>query len=142
MKKTFLKKQEGAAAVEFAIVLPLLLLVVFGIIEFSAILYDKAMITNASREGARSGIVWRPTEPERLSVGEIQAVVNNYLQDHLINFGSSSVPVVTVNGAGNEENQPLTVTINYRYNFLVLPKVAESLGAGLDLSARTIMRME
>lgn len=142
MRKLFWKNQRGAAAVEFAIVLPLLMMILFGIIEFATILYDKAMITNASREGARAGIVWRPTEPERLSVGEIQAVVNNYLQDHLVNFGSSSLPVVTVSGAGNVENQPLTVTVSYRYDFLVLPKFAESLDLGIDLSARTIMRME
>ena len=48
----------GAAAVEFAIVVPLLLLLLFGIIEFSLLLYNKAMLTNASREGARFGIVY------------------------------------------------------------------------------------
>ena len=53
------KRQEGASAVEFAIILPLLLILVFGIIEFSILFYDKAMITNASREGARVGIVYR-----------------------------------------------------------------------------------
>ena len=52
-KKKFFKCQRGAAAVEFAIVLPLLLVFVFGIIEFGFLLYDKAVITNASREGAR-----------------------------------------------------------------------------------------
>jgi Flp pilus assembly protein TadG len=33
-------------------------MLLFGIIEFGIILYDKAMITNASREGARAGIVY------------------------------------------------------------------------------------
>ena len=59
MKKRFLKKSKGASAVEFAIILPMLVLLVFGIIELSFALYDKAMITNASREGARVGIVYR-----------------------------------------------------------------------------------
>ena len=47
------KNQDGASAVEFALVLPILVLMVFAIIEFSVALYDKAMMTNASREGAR-----------------------------------------------------------------------------------------
>jgi Flp pilus assembly protein TadG len=55
--KVKLQSYRGASAVEFAIILPILILLVFGIIEFSLALYDKAMITNASREGARAGIV-------------------------------------------------------------------------------------
>ena len=44
--------QKGAALIEFAIVLPLLLLLVFGAIEFGLLFYNKQVITNASREGA------------------------------------------------------------------------------------------
>ncbi len=54
-----IKSENGASAVEFALVLPLLLVLVFGIIEFSIFLYDKAVITNASREGAQAGDVAR-----------------------------------------------------------------------------------
>ena len=49
---------KGNAAIEFAIILPLFLFICLGIIEFSVLLYDKAMITNASREGARKGILF------------------------------------------------------------------------------------
>ena len=52
-----LKNQRGASAVEFAVVLFPLVLLVFGIIDFGFLLYNKAMLTNASREGARAGIV-------------------------------------------------------------------------------------
>ena len=52
-----IKDQKGAAVVEFAIVLPLLLVILFGIIEFGLLMYNKHIITNASREGARYGIV-------------------------------------------------------------------------------------
>ena len=45
--------QSGASAIEFALLLPVLLLFLFGIIEVSILFYNKAMITNASREGAR-----------------------------------------------------------------------------------------
>jgi hypothetical protein len=54
-----MKNNRGVAIVEFAIVLPLLAILLFGIIEFGFIIYNKAMITNASREGARIGIVYR-----------------------------------------------------------------------------------
>jgi Flp pilus assembly protein TadG len=52
-----LQKENGAAAVEFAILLPLLAGLVFGIIEFGLLLYNQQVITNASREGARAAIM-------------------------------------------------------------------------------------
>ena len=44
----------GSVVVEFALIFPLLLFIVFSIIECSLALYDKAVITNASREAARA----------------------------------------------------------------------------------------
>ena len=50
------RKDHGGALVEFAIVMPLLLILVFGIIEISIILHNKSILTNATREGARIGV--------------------------------------------------------------------------------------
>ena len=47
------RKERGAAAVEMAIVLPMLLLVIGGLVDFGRAFYLNAVITNASREGAR-----------------------------------------------------------------------------------------
>ena len=55
----FLKNQNGATAVEFAVILPLLLLLIFGIIEFGLLLFNRHVITNSVREAARAGIVVR-----------------------------------------------------------------------------------
>jgi len=55
MKKqclNILKKSDGAALVELAIILPLLLLLAFGVFEFSRAIQAKNIITNMSREGA------------------------------------------------------------------------------------------
>ena len=47
------RRERGAAAVEMAIVLPLLLLVIGGLVDFGRAFYLNSVITNASREGAR-----------------------------------------------------------------------------------------
>lgn len=51
------RRERGAAAVEFAIVLPILLLFLAGIIDFGRAMYTQAIVTNAAREGARAAVV-------------------------------------------------------------------------------------
>jgi Flp pilus assembly protein TadG len=134
-------EERGAAAVEFAIVLPLLVVFLFGIIEFGIIFYDKAMITNASREGARKGIVFR--DP-RVTVSEIQGVVDNYSSGKMITFGSSAAPVTTVtSGACVNHNDQLTVNVTYQYDFLLIPNfLGGVLPNSITLEAATEMRCE
>jgi len=137
-KKT--KAQSGAALIEFAIVLPLLLMLIFGMIEFSVMLYDKAMITNASREGTRAGIVY--AFPDRLSDAEISAVVTDYLQGHMISLGGPSAPNIVVSGQCVDSGDQLSVTVTYPYHFFVLPNFIASLSGTTTLSAVTTMRCE
>lgn len=147
MKKRLLKKSKGASAVEFGIILPLLVLLILAVIELSFALYDKAMITNASREGARAGIVYRiPTVTD----SEIRAIVNNYLGRHLVNLGGKRSPgsdpvtgaSVLVMRSGYSPGSELKVIVGYTYSFLVLPRLSHGLGGGVNMSAETVMRME
>ena len=59
--------------VELALVLPLLLLVVLGIIEFAVVSYSYNTIANAAREGARRGVVLTGTDDEVIAT--VEAVV-------------------------------------------------------------------
>jgi Flp pilus assembly protein TadG len=123
----------GAVAVEFALVLPIFLLLVFAIIEFSLALLDKAVITNASREAARAGIVLKVP---KLTATEIQAVATGYCAGSLITFGSTSAATVAVTGAQGNFGTPLSVTVTYNYgglSFLLGP---------ITLSATTVMKNE
>lgn len=151
-----IENQKGAVGVEFAIVLPALLLLVFGIIESSIFFYDKAMITNAGREGARAGIVY--SYPDRISDAEITTVVENYCKAHLITFNDDPdapdplVVEIARTGSGSSGDS-LTVRVTYRYVFFVLPNIsglfidpdnpdASPLPPGIDLAAETVMRLE
>ncbi|UCF95255.1 MAG: pilus assembly protein [Desulfobacterales bacterium] len=142
------RNQRGATALELTILLPLLLILIFGIIEFSIILYDKQMITNASREGARAGIVYN--EPADIPETTIQQIVENYCADHLISFSAGvTQPVLDPPPAWIDDpdaGRVLRVTVRYQYNFLVFPDVftlfAGVVSDGLTLVAETTMRME
>jgi Flp pilus assembly protein TadG len=137
--KTQWQDQTGVAAVEFALVLPLLVMLAMGIIEFSLLLYDKAMITNASREGARAGIV---AQNPRVSDDDITTVVGNYCKDYLITFGEKVDPTTQIVRAGESFGDDLTVTVSYPYQFLVFPQFVTGLTGPIDLTAKTVMRME
>ena len=51
MERNLLRSQKGVAAVEFSFVAIILLLVVFGIIEFGSLIQAQAVVTNVAREG-------------------------------------------------------------------------------------------
>jgi hypothetical protein len=143
--KAQINNQRGTSAVEFAIVLPLLVLFIFGIIEFGLVFYNKAMVTNASREAARAGIVYRDAP---VSAEEMSEVVNNYCENMLVSFGSS-LPHETLvpNGVCDAHGKELVVNVVYRYEFLLLPDFLTTffsggLPGGIDVSAVTRMRCE
>ena len=54
-------RDRGAAAVEFALLLPLLLLLIFGIIDFGRALNAQITLTQAAREGARLDAIGQPS---------------------------------------------------------------------------------
>ena len=143
MKKMIkrLRCQKGVAAIEFAIVLPLLMMIVFGIIEFGLLMYDKQVITNASREGARIGI-----SDAVVSDAEIEAVVDNYVLNNLITFGSPTSPVTTIVPGGDRTGmvfgEDVTVTVTYDYDFLILPGFVAGLAGIQTVVAQTVMKMQ
>jgi Flp pilus assembly protein TadG len=147
------KKQRGTEIVEFAITALLLFMLLFGIIEFSVALFDKATITNATREGARTGILYRDVDPRDLgNMGgedaEIRSVINNYAAAYLISLGGPAEMEIDIqrvdrNGNGSfDAGDELIVTVTYPYQFLVLPGFIAGLGGGINLSSTTIMRAE
>ena len=148
--------------IEFALVLPVLLILLLGTVESSLLLYNKAMITNASREGARLGIVWNNITISHPSCGEIEAQAEQYAKNYLITFANPSPdPIITrciyaktedptvpcpadCSGFGTElPGDFLRVEVNYTYDFLVIDiLLAWASGNVLDLEAVTIMRFE
>jgi len=132
--------QSGLAAVEFAMTLPTLLMVAFGVIETSLILYNKTIITHASREAARAGIVLRSP---KLSAAAIQQIALDRCTGSLISFGTSS-PTVSVapSGGGGDFGTPLTVSVSYPYQGLALGPLIAAVAGPIVLNSSTTMSNE
>ena len=129
--------ERGVAAAEFALVLPVLLLILFGTIEFGMMMYGREIVTNAAREGARAGIVQGP--PKRTG-GQITTIANNYLTGTGVRLADVTF---TPTGAGLTNPNTLTVTAQYRYNFLI-PYIQTVVGIPnpLVITTQVVMRHE
>jgi len=99
---------DGAAAVEFAAILTLLLLIIGGVIDFGHYLYLRQVATNASREGARFGSVYNTP---RVTEAQIRSYVQNKFGPSL-GYRDGSGPNVVVTGAGGASGTDLTVTVS------------------------------
>lgn len=145
LKQRRRRRERGAATVEFAVIAVVLFLLVFGIIEFGILLFDKHILTNASREGARAGIVM--TDGVRVTDDEIKQIVRDYAQEFMVSFRESSTlvfdpdisPVESSRVGGGLFGTDLVVTVNYQFDFLLL----SGIGLGpITLTAETRMKME
>ena len=119
----------GQSLVEMALVLPLLLLLVFGIIEFGRVFNAYIIVTNAAREGARFAVVGSPDE------GEITAEV-------LLAMASLGAPSdVDIDGEQGARGSPVTVTITYDVP-IIAPLMDLILGHSFTVTGSARMRME
>ncbi|MCO5106585.1 MAG: pilus assembly protein [Burkholderiaceae bacterium] len=131
----------GVSAIELAILLPLLLVVFAGAVDFGLMLYDKAVITNAAREAARAGIMLR--EP-RLTKAQIETIATDYcytrpvsglrqpLTITLIGDGTCTAAATVPNPITSLQSD-LTVTVSYTYRGPVASLMALVTGSPLAL---------
>lgn len=133
-----MKDRRGAAVVEFALVLPVFLLLIFGMVEFGRAIMVQQILVNASREGARQAVL------DGSTVSEVANRVNTYLSASVINgatieYAVNGITVADPSVAGFGE--AVTVRISVPYNNVNWMPVPNYLGGTL-LSASTVMRRE
>jgi Flp pilus assembly protein TadG len=118
------RSDRGAAAVEFALVLPLLLLMIFGIVEFGRAYNVQISITNAAREGARVMAVHNdPALARTAASAAAPAVIPAVAPGNV-----TVAPTDCVAGA--------TVTVTIRYTVTL---VTGFFGPGIPLTGRGVM---
>ena len=132
--------ESGAVLVEFALTLPILVVLMAGMFDFGLALQKYQVVTNAAREGARMGVL----------PGYVDADVKARVASYLTAGGVTGAPATLVEngvltpGAG----VPFTtrrVTVSIDYSFLMLKPIARLVGGTFDkvtLKAISEMRVE
>ena len=133
--------EKGAELIEFALVFPLLLLVMFGIMDFGLLFQRYETVTNAAREGARIAVL----------PGYAQADVQARVTQYLAASGLTATPAITYSApqAMNVGGTCVTlagVTVGYPHQYLFIGKIVGLFGdfgfATKTLTATARMRYE
>lgn len=122
------RSTRGAAMVEFAIVLPIILLVSFAIVDFGRALYTVNNLTAAVREGAR--LASTQINPDPTTAGS-KSAVSTAVTNYVVAFGGNAgAPTVNETFTGALPNlQAITVQIT-AYPFTPITPLANLVGLG------------
>lgn len=138
------RRDDGAQLVEFAMVLPLLLLVVLGIAEFGIVFQRYEVLTNAAREGARIAVL------PGYGVADVQARVAAYVTAGRVPTAAGNPNIAVTDVAipvpgGLPALAAKRVTVTYTHNYLFLGQIGAWFGASyttLPMTAVSEMRTE
>jgi len=119
--------------VEFALVAPLFFLLVFGMIEFGRLVMVQQILTNASREGARMGVL------DGASASDVTSAVNTYLSNSTITGATVTIDPADPNSAGYGAPITVSVTIPFdQVSWMPSPMFLQ----GRVMQASAVMRRE
>lgn len=129
MKRFFLRDERGQAMVELALVIPLLLVLFMGTVEFGRIFHSYLVITNASREGARVAVLGGSDTAVSDRVGQVTA-------------GLDSARLQTSVAPGSRKSGDMaSVTVKYEV-LLIFPLFDAFIPNPVPIQSITKMRVE
>ncbi len=126
-------REQGQALVEFTVILPVLLIVLWGIFQFGVAFNDYIQVTSAAREAARKAAVSRSLGSAAATSAAVAAAKTTAPDLHL------SDSQITVSPSNNwTQGTDVTVTVKYPFKINLLGRV---MGSG-NLTSSTTMRIE
>ena len=143
MKMKRIRNEKGAALLEAAITVPIILLISVGIFEFGRAYQTWQVLTNASREGARMAVITGSTD------AAVTARVRSYMQaGSLSNYATAAVTIQR-NVALTATDTASQIQIDYPFQFMVLNPVVRLIaptdtttGAPITMRSSALMRNE
>src|SRR3954468_22908859 len=130
-----MRNRPGAAAVEFALVTPILLMFLLGIFEFGRAWNAYHVVADAARAGARLASLAQGVSPDSVKSG-VKSVLSAAALD-------PTKATITVEGLTGATGTPAKVTVDYQYSFLFWHDESQSNPrTGLRLRTASVMRRE
>jgi hypothetical protein len=128
------RHESGAAALEFAVVLPILLMILFGILEFGRIMMVCHMLTTTAREGVRQASL------PGADTASVMAVITNELSQAGLMYDSCELDPPDISTANRDD--PVTVRVRINYESIAwVPGFFPGL-TGIQLEGVAVMRKE
>lgn len=139
MKKAIGKKQkreDGQAMVEFALILPIFLLILCGIIDFGWLFYNQLSLNNSCREGARYAVVHTDEN------ADTQSIINHIENISSTVFANDGVDItVTYSSPSDPTAGDVTVSMQADISFFT-PVLSTILGKEKTITSTVIMKVE
>ena len=138
------RSARGAELIELALVLPILLLMFAGIVEFAIMFQRYLVVSNAAREGARVAVL------PGYAQADVQSRVTAYMHNGTGDTSLSPTTVltlVTITPPGGAPPFPAAqVSVSITHSYWLMGGVSALLGGGswttITLAARATMRIE
>jgi hypothetical protein len=145
------RRQEGVAAVELALCLIPLILILAGVCDFGGLLYTKMVLTSASREGARYATrIQTDANGQPLAPSNLLPSVSDYVLSGS-GFGLQNIlpananPTVTSGGAGytsGAREDDVSVQVSADWYWLLLSNLLPGFPNPQPVSSTTVMKHE
>lgn len=125
-----IKNRKGQSMVEFAMILPVILLILMGIVEFGRFYNAWLMVSHASREGARMA-----------SLGATTLQVEERVDTVMAAYDTARIVVEVSPSGTHSRGDMVTVTVTYDMDPLT-PFIGAITGGTVHLNTETVMRTE
>lgn len=139
MRKRFIKRkkrEDGQAMVEFALILPIFLLILCGIIDFGWLFYNQLSLNNACREGARYAVVHTAEN------ADTQAIINHIENTTTTVFANDGIDIsVKYSSPSDPTAGDVTVDMKADISFFT-PVLSTVLGKEKTITSTVIMKVE
>ena len=133
------RSQDGVVAVEFAIIAPIVLLILVGVIQFGIVYSQYQVLQGAAREGARCASVQ--------AAGRSTCEVTTAVQNAALSYDLTNTPVVTVDGGGTactDDTAGRNVTVAWEQTFEMgaIPRMVPGIPDTIDATISGTFRCE
>jgi Flp pilus assembly protein TadG len=128
------RTDHGQSMVEFALMLPVLLLLVFGFLDLGRAVYSQSVVANAAREGARAAVIHDSSNAD----------IRTAVKANAIGIAVADADITINPGVRRVSGQQVSVQVTTRF-YAITPFVTQLMNGGagyLDLASTAIMIVE